>query len=101
MLLLTENASTIVKSIAAQSPEAAGIDANQVGLRIAAEAVDSPELNLAVVPAPESTDQVIETDGAFVYLEPNAVVMLADKVLDAQVEENGSVSFAIALQPAE
>lgn len=96
MLLLTENASTIVKSIAAQTPEAAD---NQTGLRIAAEAVDSSELSLAVVPAPEASDQVIETDGALVYLEPNAVVMLNDKVLDAQVEENGSVSFAIALQP--
>ncbi len=96
MLLLTENASTIVKSIAAQTPEA--VD-NHVGLRIAAESVDSAELSLAVVPEPETTDQVIETDGALVYLEPNAVVMLDDKVLDAQVEENGSVSFAIALQP--
>jgi Fe-S cluster assembly iron-binding protein IscA len=97
MLLLTENASTIVKTIAEQAPDISGSE-NHVGLRIAAEAVDSTELSLAVVPEPESTDQIIETDGALVYLEPNAVVMLADKVLDAQVEENGSVSFAIALQ---
>ena len=96
MLLLTENASTIVKSIANQSPDSE----HHVGLRIVAESVDSSELSLAVVPEPESIDQVIESDGALVYLEPNAVIMLDDKILDAQVEENGSVSFAIALQPA-
>ncbi len=97
MLLLTENASTIVKSIASQTPDIDGAE-NHVGLRIVADSVDSTELSLAVVPEPELTDQVIETGGALVYLEPNAVIMLDDKVLDAQVEENGSVSFAIALQ---
>lgn len=99
MLLLTENASTIVKSIADQAPDVAGAG-NHVGLRIAAQGADSAELSLAVVAEPESTDQVIETDGAFVYLEPNALEMLMDKILDASVEENGTVSFALALQPA-
>ena len=93
MLTLTENASTVVKNIANQTPDAAGS-----GLRIAAIDADSTELNLAVVTSPEAADDVVETDGALVFLEPTASTLLDDKVLDARVDDNGSVSFAIALQ---
>jgi Fe-S cluster assembly iron-binding protein IscA len=90
---LTENASTVVKSIAAQNPDVTG-----AGLRIAAIADDNTELNLSVVSAPEETDNIVEVDGALVFLEPVASGMLDDKVLDARVEDNGAVSFALGVQ---
>ncbi len=93
MLLLTDNASTVVKTIATQTPGADG-----VGLRITAAETDATELNLAVVTSPEPADDIVETDGALVFLEPRASLMLDDKILDAKVEENGSVSFAIGQQ---
>jgi Fe-S cluster assembly iron-binding protein IscA len=91
MLTLTENASTAVKTIAGQSAEAAG-------LRITAENAATTELNLSVVAQPEPTDSIVEIDGALVFLEPVASGILDDKILDARVEENGSVSFAIGAQ---
>jgi len=95
MLTLTENATTVVKTIANQNP-----DAVRSGLRIAAASAEATELDLAVVGSPEPADDVIEADGALVFLEPNASSLLDDKVLDATVEENGTVSFAIGLRAA-
>jgi iron-sulfur cluster assembly protein len=43
-------------------------------------------------------DQVIETSGARVFLEPGAAVALDDKSLDAQVDDQGTVAFTLADQ---
>jgi Fe-S cluster assembly iron-binding protein IscA len=91
MLTLTDNAATVVKTIANQAPDAEG-----VGLRITTSDTNASELNLSVVPEPDAADQVIENAGARVFLEPGVAFILDDKVLDAQVEENGAVTFAVA-----
>jgi len=89
MLTLTETATTVVKTIVEQDPNA---DAS--GLRINGEP-GAPDLTVAVVAAPEEGDSIIEADGARVFLEENASVALSDKTLDAQVGENGAVNFAV------
>ena len=48
--------------------------------------------------APQPGDQVLEEDGARVFLEETAAVTLDDKVLDAAVDEGGGVQFSIAPQ---
>lgn len=93
MLTLTENASHVVKAIIAQTPETDG-----GGLRINAEESGSSELGVAVAPAPEPTDAVVEQDGARVFLDENATAALADKVLDAEVDKDSSVRFDIGQQ---
>lgn len=93
MLTLTENASTLIKNLADQTTVA-----DDAGLRISAEG-DSKNLSVDLIPAPEPTDQVIESAGARVFLEENAAGLLDDKVLDAQLDEGGAVRFAIAEQP--
>jgi hypothetical protein len=40
----------------------------------------------------------VEQDGARVFLDVAASVALGDKVLDAQVDEGGSVTFGITPQ---
>lgn len=96
MLTLTETASNVVKAIIDQSP-----DVDHAGLRINSQGAEAnAELGVAVVEAPEASDQVLEQDGARVFLDEGATVALADKVLDAQVGNDGSVSFAIG-QKAE
>jgi iron-sulfur cluster assembly protein len=92
MLTLTDQATTVVKTIADQTPDLEG-----VGLRISAQDTGSQSLDLSVVANPEPADQVIDSEGALVFLEPNAAVLLDDKVLDARIEENGAVSFAIGV----
>ncbi|MBH0008702.1 iron-sulfur cluster assembly accessory protein [Salinibacterium sp. SWN1162] len=89
MLTLTETATTVVKTIVEQDP-----DAQATGLRINGEP-GAPNLTVAVVAAPEAGDSVVEADGARVFLEENASVALSDKTLDANVGENGAVNFAV------
>ncbi|MBY9076111.1 Fe-S cluster assembly protein HesB [Nocardioides sp. WL0053] len=93
MLTLTENASTVVKSIVDQTSEA-----EQAGLRISQDAEDSPALHVIPTEAPQPGDQVLEDGGARVFLEETAAVTLDDKILDAQVDDNGGVQFTIAAQ---
>ncbi|SEB82256.1 Fe-S cluster assembly iron-binding protein IscA [Paramicrobacterium humi] len=93
MLTLTENASTIVKTIAAQST---GDD--DAGLRISSQTSDAGDFAVDVAAAPESTDQVVESGGARVFLEETAAAALDDKILDADVNEQGAVRFSIGNQ---
>ena len=78
MLTLTQNATLIVKEIADQQGGAEG-----TGLRITA-GVDEPGLTVTTAELPEPGDQVLEQDGATVYLDEGAATMLDDKVLDAE-----------------
>ncbi|MGY2703582.1 MULTISPECIES: Fe-S cluster assembly protein HesB [unclassified Nocardioides] len=93
MLTLTENASAIVNEITSQP----GL-AETAGLRITTE--DSAETAFAVsaAQAGEPGDQVVEQNGATVYLDASAAELLEDKVLDAAVDPSGKVEFALAVQ---
>ena len=55
---------------------------------------------LSVVSLPAEDDEVIEEQGALVFIEPEAASLLDDKVLDASVEQN-QVAFTIADQIEE
>jgi len=93
MLTLTENASTIVRDITAQPgmPETAG-------LRISSELGDQPTFAISAAEQPQEEDQVVEQAGATVYLDQTAAELLDDKVLDAAVDDQGKVEFALGLQ---
>jgi iron-sulfur cluster assembly protein len=69
------------------------------GLRVflsgGAPDIQSLQVEIAATPAPE--DQVLATEGAQVFLEPQAAATLDDMVLDATQDENG-VRFAVAHQ---
>jgi Fe-S cluster assembly iron-binding protein IscA len=95
VLVLTHDAATVIRSIVEQSdvPE-------QGGLRITAQPVDEQQaaLQLAVAQEPDALDEVVEQEGAQVFLEPVVAQALADKVLDASVEDDG-VRFTIHEQP--
>jgi Fe-S cluster assembly iron-binding protein IscA len=95
MLVLTEAAAEVVKAIAdsPQEPEVAG-------LRIASSTAGDPGgLQVSAAPGPDANDQVIDADGAHIYLEPQAAVFLEDKVLDAEVDSEGTPHFSLAVQP--
>lgn len=93
MLTLTENAATAVKSIVSQLPQP-----GEGGLRIRDTGTPDTGFELVVVPTPEPADQVVETEGARVFLDEGAGVALGDRVLDAQIAEDGGVRFALATQ---
>jgi len=95
MLTLTDNANTIAATIVAQqssTPDA--------GLRIHSSGTEAePRFAVTVVPAPEPGDAVVDDETIRVFLEENAAAALDDKVLDAAVDEQGSVSFSLLPQP--
>lgn len=93
MLTLTDTATTVVKTIVASTP-----DVQEGGLRIAPGAGEDRDLAVSVVPAAQPGDQTVERDGATVFLESGTSELLDDKTLDAQVGENGSVTFALVPQ---
>lgn len=93
MLTLTDSASTVVKSIIEGTP-----DVSEAALRISAPEPGASDLSLAVATQPEPTDTVIEAAGAKVFVEQNAALVLDDKVLDATIEDDGSVRFSLEVQ---
>lgn len=95
MLTLTENASTIVKTLTAQAT-----DSPEGGLRISASDRGETAFSVTVEPAPEALDQVITEGDARVFVEEAASVVLDDKVLDAQLDEQGAVHFQLDAKPS-
>jgi iron-sulfur cluster assembly protein len=96
MLTLTDNAVQAIRSLTSQ-PDSQ----TDAGLRIMAGESDVAPLQLSLAPNPMAGDEVVETEGARVFMEPAAAEVLSDKALDAEVGEDGGVSFNVAYQPAE
>ncbi|SEE88142.1 HesB/IscA family protein [Ruania alba] len=91
MLTLTENAQTAIKSITEQ----AGLPA-EGGVRIAM-AESGTELQMSLVPEPAESDQVIENEGARVFVAPETSELLDTQQLDASQTEEGT-GFSLAAQ---
>jgi iron-sulfur cluster assembly protein len=93
MLTLTDAAKDAVRDLVAGEGGPAGS-----GLRITAEPADEgeAELELAVVAEPEDGDQVIDEDGARLFLEREAASLLDDQVLDAQGHDD---HFHFSIEP--
>ena len=91
MLTLTENAAAVIRTITGQEDMPAG-----TGLRIASN--EDGALNLNLSPEPEAGDQVLDDSGVRLFLDAEAAVMRDDKALDAAVDPDGSVQFALAEQ---
>jgi Fe-S cluster assembly iron-binding protein IscA len=93
MLTLTENAVMVIRDLAAQegAPQAGG-------LRIATDP-SAGALTIEVAQRPAQGDHVVDDLGARLFLDPDAAELLADKALDAAVDEEGNVRFAFADRP--
>jgi Fe-S cluster assembly iron-binding protein IscA len=93
MLTLTDGAVSAIRSLTSQ-PEVPA----QTGLRILAPGEERASFQLALAEGPAAGDQVVEEGGARVFVEPAAAAVLQDKALDAQVNEQGSVTFSVSDQ---
>ncbi len=90
MLTLTENASTIVKTLVDQN-----LPTEDAGLRFSQESGQESALTVTTAEQAEPGDEVVEKNGAKVFLDETAAVALGDQVLDAEVDDTGSVQFSI------
>ncbi|WP_194395920.1 Fe-S cluster assembly protein HesB [Microbacterium atlanticum] len=89
MLTLTQTAADAVKEIVARVPqvEDGGVRIRDTGATGAFE--------LSVAPDPQPHDTIVVTDGARVFLDENAAAALDDRVLDAEVTDEGALRFAL------
>jgi Fe-S cluster assembly iron-binding protein IscA len=92
MLTLTQTAAEAVKQIISRVPQA-----EDGGVRIR-DTGTSSGFELSVAPDPLPRDTVVVTDGARVFLDEGAAVALDDRILDAELAQDGSVRFALAAQ---
>jgi iron-sulfur cluster assembly protein len=93
VLTLTDNAATEIRNLTADAELPEGC-----GMRIANDPA-SNALTLTLVPTPAVGDQVLEEDGARVFLDQQAAALLDDRALDAEPDNAGQVKFTIADTP--
>ena len=93
MLTLTDQAVDAIRNLTTGP----GLPA-QTGLRIAPPDDGAGGLSLSLSDGPQAGDQVIEEADVQVFVQPDAVQALDDKALDAQVNEDGQVSFLLQRQ---
>ncbi|MGR6317604.1 iron-sulfur cluster biosynthesis family protein [Micromonospora soli] len=87
MLTMTDNAVLVIRDLAVQQEVGeAG------GLRIAAD-TDAGSLSIELVPQPAQGDQVVDNEGARIFLDADAAQLLNDTSVDAVVDDEGIVQF--------
>ncbi|MFF5171488.1 HesB/IscA family protein [Micromonospora sp. NPDC000089] len=87
MLTMTDNAVLVIRDLASQQDVA-----QDGGLRIAAD-TEAGSLTIELVPQPEQGDQVVDTEGARIFLDADAAELLNDTSVDAVVDDEGVVQF--------
>ena len=96
MLTITENAEQALDAVVAaeNAPEGAGVRISQ-GMG----ADGQPAVGLALAPAPEPGDAVVEDANVPVFVAAEVADLLDDKILDAQVKGD-QIAFRLGEQPS-
>ena len=90
MLTLTKNATKVVRSLTERP--------NTTGLRIAGRQDNGQGFAVTTTDGPAAADEVVEQDGATVYLDQEAATQLSNQVLDAGTDHEGNLQFALSVQ---
>jgi Fe-S cluster assembly iron-binding protein IscA len=95
MLTLTPSAVEVVNTMTEASD-----NADSAGLRIAhtGDEAEVQGLEVEFVAGPAAEDQVLNQDGARVFLESRAATFLDDKVLHGELDGEGHVRFGLTPQ---
>ncbi|MEH0818587.1 MULTISPECIES: adhesin [unclassified Micromonospora] len=87
MLKMTDNAVLVIRDLAVQQDVA-----EDGGLRIAAD-TNAGSLTIELVPEPVQGDQVVDNQGARIFLDADAAELLNETSVDAVVDDEGVVQF--------
>ena len=90
MFIVTGAAASAIRDLSSRSDLPDG-----TGVRIAPQDGDASRLELTSVAGPCATDEIVETEGVRLFLESSTAAVLRGKVLDARLDEQGSVGFVI------
>ena len=94
MLVLTDNAADTIRTLL-DRPDYP----DDAGLRISQTEETEPSLVVHPTAGPEPDDQVIDEQGARVFVGPGAAEVLAGMALDTEVTSEGQVRFNVVAQP--
>jgi Fe-S cluster assembly iron-binding protein IscA len=91
VLTVTHEASKAIRTLTDQTPEP-----DTAGLRISVETDDggAPQIALSLTGGPYPEDQVVDAEGAHVFVSESVAPLMDDKTLDANIQDEG-VAFSI------
>ena len=87
MLTMTDNAVLVIRDLATQQDVA-----EDGGVRIAADP-EAGSLSVELVARPLEGDQVVDNQGARIFLDSDAAELLGDASVDATVDDDGIIQF--------
>ncbi|MER7457571.1 adhesin [Micromonospora sp. NPDC126480] len=87
MLTMTDNAVLVIRDLANQQDVA-----EDGGVRIAADP-EAGSLTVELVERPVEGDQVVDNQGARIFLDSDAAELLGEASVDASVDDEGIVQF--------
>ncbi|MDR7252606.1 Fe-S cluster assembly iron-binding protein IscA [Nocardioides sp. BE266] len=90
MIRMTRRAHDVVRRVTAHK-----MAGGRSGLRIAARGPRTETLHVGTASRPEPGDQVVEQDGARIYLDRVAEPRVDGHLLDAVTEDTGRVHFVV------
>lgn len=90
MFAMTPRARSVVRRVTGHQALSA-----RSGLRIAQGSSADAPMQVAATAAPRERDEVLEHDGARVFLGPGAAKRLRGRTLDAVTEKTGRVHFVL------
>lgn len=95
MLTLTSDAATAIQTLIDEGDMPA-----ETALRISTRAPDNgaPAFALTLEAKPRPEDQIVESDGARVFVDPLVAPALDNQALDVQVTTGGNVEFVLGSQ---
>jgi Fe-S cluster assembly iron-binding protein IscA len=93
MVALTNNAAAAIRELTGRRDAPAS-----AGLRVTTEQ-PIRRLRLALANQPHDGDEVLDTCGARLFLDPDAAQILDGKALDAATDAEGTFRFAVIKRP--
>jgi iron-sulfur cluster assembly protein len=90
MFTMTQKARAVVQRVTAH-PRLG----EESGLRIASQEAETDALGVGMAASPSRGDEVVEHDGARVFLDEDAVPRVRGRLLDAVTEDGGRVQFVV------
>ena len=90
MFTMTQKARAVVRRVTAHPHIGRGS-----GLRIASKGRGTDSLGVGMAAGPQRGDEVVERDGARVFLDQQAVPRVRGRLLDAVTEDSGRVHCVV------
>lgn len=94
MLTITADAAEAIRTAlkAPELPDSAGLRISTLSTALNGR---GPTIAVHVAPAPQADDEILLSEGAQVFVAPEAVAILEDKLLDVYSDPGGKLRFSL------